>query len=146
MLSKNEILEIALSELRKNKLNTKVKFLNKEDFLIQAMKSPIILKSFREGCILEELNIQALTSLQKNEIYFSEEVLKKLLFDEPISIQIRYIKAVIYHEIFHLLNKKKIIGFNTAMNSEDEATKKFKKNYPSLASLGERISKKYISL
>ena len=147
MLSKKEIEEISIHLLRKHGLKTKVKFLNFDLFEEKAKKSPIINQSLQEGNSLNELNIPALISHEENTIYFSEETLRNLLLDEPISIQTRFVKAVILHEIFHILNKQhiKAENFNSALRLEEKATRQFRKNYPALEALGRRICKKYIS-
>ena len=147
MLTKKEMEEIAINELKKHKLNTKVRFLNFKRFKDKAKHSPIIRQSLKEGNLLEELNIPALVSHQENTIYLSQETIKKLLKGEPISIQGRFIKSIIYHEIFHILNKKHFSApdFNTALRLEEETRRRFRKNYPALEALGKRICKKYIS-
>ncbi len=147
MLTKKEIVEIAINELKKYKLNTKIKVLNFKLFNKKALESPIIKQSLKEGNLLEELTIPALVSHKTNTIYLSEETVRKLLKDEPITIQTRFIKSIVHHEIYHILEKKQFSfqDFDNALRLEEEATKKFKKHYPGLAALGRRICKKYIS-
>lgn len=147
MLTKKEILEISYYELEKHNLKTKVIYLNPKQFHNKSLLSPIIKQTLKEGNTLEELNIPALISHEKNTIYLSPNTINKLLKNEPISIQTRFIKSIILHEIQHFLNKKHFNkpDFNTSLRLEEEASRQFKKNYPALAALGRRICKKYIS-
>jgi len=147
MLTKKEILEISLNEIKKHNLNTIIKFLNTKQFKNKSNLSLIIKQSLKEGNTLQELNIPALVSHQKNTIYFSTNTINKLLKNEPISIQTRFIKSIILHEIYHIQNKKHFnkADFNTSLRLEEQASRQFKKNYPALAALGKRICKKYIS-
>ena len=148
MISKEEILEIANESLKRFNLKVEVKFLPYNLFLEAAKKSPIISQVLKEGSLFNELNIPALIYHEKKDhIYFSEEILKKLIDDEPITIQKRFIRSVLYHEIFHILYKKKIknLNFNKALNQEELVSLEFRKQYPGLESLGRRISKKYLN-
>ena len=147
MLTKKDIEEIAIRELKKYQLSTKITFFKYREFKKKAMSSPIIRQSIKEGNKLEELNIPALISHKTNTIYLSLETIQRLLQEEPLSLQKRFIQAIIIHEIFHLHSTKKnnINNFNTALRIEEETSKEFKKHYPGLAALGKRICKKYIS-
>ncbi len=143
MITRQQIKDIAQKELQKHSCSAKIEFLNKKKFKKKALYSPIISQSLEEGNTLDELNIPALISRQTNAVYISLETINHLLKDEPLSIQIRFIKSVILHEIFHLKERKEICtsDFNTALRLEENTTKKFKKHYPGLAALGKRICK-----
>ena len=148
MLSKEEILQIAKDSLKEFNLKIEVKFLPPNLFLEQAKKSPLISQALKEGNSFDELNIPALVYHEKKDhIYFSEDILKKLIDDEPITIQKRFIKSIIYHEIFHVIYKKKIknFNFNSAFNQEEFVSAQFRREYPGLEALGRRISKKYLN-
>ena len=145
ILTKREIEEIAHQELKKYFLNTKLIFLKKSQFQQKELNSPIILRAIKEGDLLEEFPIPALVSPKKDTIYLHEEFIKKLLKDEPLSIQSRLIRAIILHEIFHLKEKKGVNSINSAERSEEESSRNFEKAYPGLAALGKRLCKKYIS-
>ncbi|MEK6934633.1 MAG: hypothetical protein AABW46_02030 [Nanoarchaeota archaeon] len=148
MLSEKEILKIAKNSLKKFNLKAEIKFLPFKEFLSKAKKSPIIAQTLKEGSSFKELNIPALIShKEKEHIYLSSYILNRLLHDEPISIQKKFIKALLYHEIYHILYKNKIkkINFKNALNQEDLVTLKFREEYPALESIGRRISKKYIN-
>lgn len=146
MLTKQDIKEISLEELKKYNLTLKIDFLTFNEFKKKAKLSPIIAQSLKEGNTITSLNIPALVSHQENKIYFSMDTINRLLKDEPHSIQTRFIKAVILHEIFHIQNKKpNLLDFNNSLKSEEETSRQFKKDYPALFALGRRICKRYIS-
>jgi|SRR3989344_985154 len=148
MISKEEILDIAKESLDHFNLKAEIKFLPYRSFLEIAKKSPIISKVLKEGNTFDELNIPALIYHEKKDhIYLSEEILKKLVDNEPITIQRRFIKSVLYHEIFHILYKKKIANsnFDSALNQEDLIDLKFRREYPALEAIGRRISKRYLN-
>ena len=148
MISKNEILSIARESLEKFNLKAEIKFLPYREFIQVAKRSPIISKALKEGNTFDELNIPALIYHEKRDhIYLSEEILKKLIDNEPITIQRRFIKSVLYHEIFHILYKKKMVNlnFDSALNQEDLIDFKFKREYPALEALGRSISKRYLN-
>ena len=145
ILSKQEIIELANNELKKYNLKTKIKFLNQKQFKTKALLSPLISQSIKEGNTLEELNIPALVSHKTNTIYISKNIISNLMKNEPLSIQERFIKSIILHEISHLRSYETTKDFNMALRLEEEAARKFKKEYPALATLGRRICKKYIS-
>ena len=147
MFSKKEALDIAKPIIKQNRLTLKVKFLPYKKFIQVAKKSPLIKKVLREGNDFYELNVPSLFSHKTNTIYFNEKIIKKLLHNEPLSIQKRFIMAITYHEIFHYLNKlnMKDNSLNSALLSEEKAERDFKKKFPGLSALGKRISKKYIN-
>ena len=145
MLSEHEILDIAKNIIKKNKLNLRIKFLPYKKFLEEAKKSPLIKKVLEEGHDFYELNVPSIFSHKTNTIYFNKKILMKLLNDESISIQKRFIAAITYHEIFHYLNKYKLknFSFESAWTSEEKSEKDFKKNFPALAALSKTISDKH---
>ncbi|MBI2499333.1 hypothetical protein HYV88_03775 [Candidatus Woesearchaeota archaeon] len=148
MITKKEILSIAKESLDHFNLKAEIKFLSYQDFIRFAKKSPIILRALKEGNAFDELNIPALVYHEKKDhIYLSEEVLKKLIDEEPITIQRRFIKSVLYHEIFHILYKKNRVNlnFDAALNQEDLIDSRFRKEYPALEAIGRRISKRYLN-
>ena len=147
MLSKKEVLEISGLIIKKNKLKIKARFIPYKKFIKVAKKSPLIKKVLQEGNEFYELDVPSLFSHKTDTIYFNEKILKKLLHDEPLSIQKRYIAAITHHEIFHYLNKLNLKddSINSALLSEEKAERDFKKKFPGLSALGKRISKKYIN-
>ena len=148
MISEQEILNLAKDITKKEKLNIVVKFLPYKQFIKEAKKSPLIRQVLKEGNDFYDLNVPSLFSHKTNIIYLNKKILTKLLHDEPLSIQKRFILAIIYHEIFHFINKQKLKdkSLNAALFSEERAEKDFKKHFPSLAALAKRISKKYINI
>jgi len=148
MLSEKEVLDIAKSIIKTKKLGIKAKFLQYNKFIQVSKKSPLVRKVLEEGNDFYDLDIPSIFMHKTNTIFFNKRILTKLLKDEPLSIQKRYIQALTYHEVFHFLNKAKMKdkSLNSALLSEEKAESDFKKYFPALSALGKRISKKYINI
>ena len=144
MLKKSEIKEIMDLILKKHNLPTKIKFLNQSKFTKLALKSPIIAQTVKEGRILKNLGIPALFSHIKNTIYLSEQVIREVLKDEPISLQRRFIQAITYHEIYHIKSNVQETDFNSSLLREEQARSQFKKDFPGLEAVGRKLIRKYI--
>ena len=144
MLKKSEIIEIMDLILKKSNLATKIKFLDQSNFTKLALKSTIIAQTIKEGSTLRSLGIPALFSHIKNTIYLSEQVIKEVLKDEPISLQKRFIQAITYHEIYHIKSSVQETDFNSSLIREEQARKQFKKDFPGLEAVGRKLIRKYI--
>ena len=144
MLTNKEILTIAKKIIINKRLNAKVKLVSYTSFKRVAKKSPLILKVLSEGYPFSELNVPAVYSHKNNTIFICKKILGKLMIHESKKLQIKFIKALMHHEIFHQINQKKLKdqSFNSAMLSEERAERQFKKIYPGLAALAKRISAK----
>ncbi len=145
MLSEREIRAIAQTIIRAEKINAQVKFLPYQGFVEKAKKSPLVKMALEKGSDFYDLNVPSIFSHKTNTIYFNKKMLSKLLHDETISVQKKFIKAITYHELFHYLNKKRMKKktFKAAIFSENKAEHDFKKRFPELAALGKRIASKH---
>lgn len=147
MISTKEIQEIAQKITKKKNGSTKLVFKNKFFFQELAQKSPLLSRSFQEGNTIEELGIPALVSHEKNTIFLSKEMLARILKDESAATQKKFIEAIIHHEMLHLryTSQLKKHTFESLLDAEDKVGKIFKKKYPKLDILVQRVNKKYLS-
>lgn len=147
MLTNQQILKIALTARNKFRINCEVKILPYSRFLPIAEKSPLIQLVLDEGVTFDELSIPAIIwHEEKEHIYLCGEIIKKLLKGERLEDQRGFIKAIMYHELFHIVNEKKVkrLSISQCFRSEERVCKEFYQEYPKLAELGAKIQEKDI--
>lgn len=147
MLTNSQILKIASTACKQFKIRCEVKVIPYSKFLPIAEKSPLIQLVLAEGVTFDELSVPAVIWHEKKEhIYLCSEIVKKLLKGENNGDQKKFVKAVMYHELFHIINEKKVkhISLPQCFKSEERVCKEFQKEYPRLAELGARIQRKDI--
>lgn len=142
MISEKRISEIALRVQKDFKVNFDLKFISYRKFKEIAKKSPLIQQVLDEGSTFEELKIPALIYHQGEEhVYMCKEIINKLLKEKSKPQQEDFVKAIIYHEIFHIFEKAKLgrISFIKCLKQEERVCKDFQKRFPSLYELGRKI-------
>ncbi|MDP1729459.1 MAG: hypothetical protein Q8L27_04615 [archaeon] len=145
MLSEKQILEIAHEALRTFKIHCEIKFLSYPDYKSVAMESPLISQVLEDGFSFEELKIPALVKHDLHEhIYLSKKIISVLLRNKPVTVQKKFIKAMLYHELFHIRYRDQIKKANylECQKSEDVVCKEFEKEHPDLYKIGFEIHKK----
>ena len=116
-----------------------------QKFIPIAKKNPLIKEVLDEGFSFSELNIPAVIHHAEHEtIYICEEIIHKLTENEPDEIKEKFIQALVYHELFHILDESKVKAFNIkeCIKSEERVCKGFQKKYPELSEIGKRIQRK----
>jgi hypothetical protein len=142
MILEKQVLAIARSLIKKNKINCDIKFLTYNKFRFLAKKSPLIFQVLKEGFSFRELNLPAVIYHKNTDhIFICKEILEKLLKSQPKNNQKKFVEAIILHEIFHIKNRKKVPKFelDESINSEKNVFDKFKKSYPKLFKLSSKI-------
>jgi len=142
MIQEKQVLAVAKSLIKKNKINCDIKLLNYKKFKSLAKKSPLIFQVLKEGFTFRELNLPAVIYHKKTDhIFICKEILEKLLKKQPKNSQKKFIEAIVLHEIFHIKNRKNVSKFelNESINSEENVFNKFKKSYPKLFRLSSKI-------
>ena len=144
MLTELKILEIAHQTQKEFHLNCEIRFLSYNKFRQIALKSPLISEIIKEGFTFKELEIPALVYHEQREhIYLCKRILNYLMNRYDKKTQKEFIKAVLYHELFHILdkNKMRIKNFNECLKSEERICKKFRTNFPHLFNESREIHK-----
>ena len=145
MLTEKQTLLIAKQALKKFKVNCEVKFIPYDKYLETAKKSPLISEILSEGFSFNELKIPALVEHElKEHIFLSKKIINYLLKNKPLKVQKDFVKAVLYHELFHIKNRRKVTKKNylECQKSEDAVCNEFRKEYPEIYKLGYEIHKK----
>jgi hypothetical protein len=149
MITKREILKIADSALKEFNLKCDIKFLPYNDFKSMAKRSPLIRQVLKEGATFKELKIPALIHHEaRDHIYLSKKVLNSLLNHKNKTIQLNFVRSVIYHELFHILNEHSILSpnFMECLKSEERVCKDFGKKYPQLHKMAYNLHRKATQL
>lgn len=142
MLSEKQIIEIAEKTKKDFKVAFDLKFISYQKFKEIAKKSPLINQVLAEGFTFSELKIPALIYHEEKEhVYMCKSIIKSILSNKSIKQQEDFIRAVIYHEVFHIMEKTKIgrISFMKCLKQEERICKDFQKRFPALYSLGKKI-------
>ena len=144
-LSREKIKEIALNATKDFKLKCNIELISMQKFIPIAKKNPLIKEVLDEGFSFSELNIPAVIHHAESEtIYLCDEIINKLIKNEPEEIKQKFIKSLVYHELFHVLDESKVKIFNIkeCIKSEERVCKEFEKKYPELAIIGKKIQRK----
>ena len=145
MLTEKNILEIAHDALRTFKIRCEVKFLSYNQYMQVAKESPLISQVIDDGFTFEELKIPALVKHDlKEHIYLSKKIITSLLKNKPVKMQKQFIKAMLYHELFHIRyrNQIKKANYLECQKSEAIVCNEFEKEHPDLYKIGFEINKK----
>lgn len=144
-LSRAKIKEIALKAINDFNLKCDLEIISMQKFIPIAKKNPLIKEVLEEGFSFSELNIPAVIHHAESEkIYLCEGIINKLVKDEPEEIKEKFIKALVYHELFHVLDESKVKNFNIkeCIKSEERVCNEFKQKYPELEDIGKKIQRK----
>ena len=145
MLTEKQVLEIAHEALRTFKIHCEVKFLSYSQYKEVAKESPLISQVLDDGFSFEELKIPALVKHDSKEhIYLSKKIITALIKDKPAKLQKQFIRAMLYHELFHIRyrNQIKKANYLECQKSEDVVCQEFKKEHPDLYKIGFEIHRK----
>ncbi|MBI2109712.1 hypothetical protein HYT58_00880 [Candidatus Woesearchaeota archaeon] len=142
MLSENRIKEITNKAKKEFNIDFELKFIPYQKFKEIAKKSPLITQVLAEGFTFSELKIPALIYHEEKEhVYMCKSIIKSILSKKSVKQQEDFIKAVIYHEVFHIMEKTKIgkISFMKCLKQEERICRNFKKRFPELYSTSKKI-------
>lgn len=149
MLTDKQVLEIAHEALRTFKIHCEVKFVPYPEYKSIARESPLISEVLSDGFSFEELKIPALVKHDLNEhIYLSKKIINLLIKNKPVRVQKQFVKAMLYHELFHIRyrNQIKKANYLECQKSEDVVCKEFEKEHPDLYQIGFEIHRKATQL
>lgn len=148
MLTDPKILDIADAAQRHFKLDCEIKILPYDRFKKIALKSPLIVEVLEEGFSFRELEIPALIYHEEKEhIYLCKKIINELTRNYDKKTQEEFVKAVLYHELFHILEKNKVKrkNFSQCLKSEERICRDFKRKFPHLFNESKEIHKKATS-
>jgi hypothetical protein len=123
-----KIYEKAYSDfLKKHKVECSVKIVNELEFMKIARKSKLVRENIKEGV---PVLVGALVDHGiKDTVYLSADVLNQITEDE------KFVEALILHEFYHVLFKKKVKLDDLAedLKSEERVKNAMAKEFPKLA-------------
>jgi hypothetical protein len=115
---------------KKHKVDVFLEFLNEEEFFELSSKSRIIHEELREGLPVKVGSL-VVHSGRRETIVLCKDVIN-LLTKDP-----EFVKALVLHELFHVLDRGKIKGQDMIdfIESEERVHRDFKKEFPKYAEM-----------